>query len=285
MFYFYAKKNDFEKLQRSNGQIFPWGQELMGVNTKKEYQNIKVAILDSGINNNHEDLEGKIIKKFNTIDGNINNDEFNHGTAIAGILTANDNDKGIIGLNQSIDIYDVTVLDENGKGSIEKLTEGIRWSITQKVDIINLSIGFQSDSVELKKIVNKATDSGIIVVAAAGNTYGLSMDYPAQYENVISVNAIDSDLNLIDAAALGGTDFVAPGEDILSTDSQGGYSLYSGTSFSSAYITGALSIWLAEYKTTINSKEKIEKAQFLNFIKEKKGYHYNSQKKILKISR
>ncbi|MFB1051685.1 S8 family serine peptidase [Paraliobacillus sp. JSM ZJ581] len=255
----------------------------MGVNSKTENKNIKVAILDSGINKNHEDLEGKIVKEFSTVDGRNNNDVFNHGTAIAGIITANDNDKGIIGLNQSVDIYDVKVLDENGKGSIEQLTKGIQWSISQGVDIINLSFGFQSDSKELKKIINEATDSGIIVVAAAGNTYGLGMDYPAQYENVISVNAIDSDLNLIDASALGDTDFVAPGKDILSTNSQGRYSLYSGTSFSTAYVTGALSSWLVKYKTTINSKKKVEKIQLLNFIKDRYGIEYKKQINILKI--
>ncbi|WP_139300161.1 S8 family serine peptidase [Virgibacillus chiguensis] len=274
--------DDLKKLQWSNRQVSPWGQDLMGVVTKTEDQNIKIAVLDSGINKSHEDLEGKIVKEFNVTDESITHDVFNHGTAIAGIITANNNNKGIIGLNQSIDIYDVKVLDENGNGSIEELTKGIQWSIAQGVDMINLSIGFQSDSMQLKSIIKAATDAGIIVVAAAGNTYGLDMDYPAQYENVISVNAIDSDLNLIDASALGSTDFVAPGKDILSTDSQGGYSLYSGTSFSSAYVTGALSSWLIEYRNTINNKKKVGKTELLKFIKDSDGIEYKNQINILK---
>lgn len=275
--------DDLEKLQWSTGQVLPWGQDLMGVNAKIEDENIRVAILDSGINNSHEDLDGKIIKEYNAIEGSINNDVFNHGTAIAGILTANDNDKGIIGLNQNIDVYDVKVLDENGNGSIDELTKGIQWSIAQGVDIINLSIGFQTDSIELKAIISEAIDSGIIVVAAAGNTYRLGMDYPAQYEDVISVNAIDSDLNLTDAAAAGVADFVAPGKSILSTDSYGGYSLYFGTSFSSAYVTGALSSWLTEYKSATNNKEKVSKLQLLDFIKDRDGIESKNQLNILKI--
>ncbi|MYL70571.1 S8 family serine peptidase [Halobacillus litoralis] len=250
LYNYYQQMNDLEKLQWTNTQISTWGRDLMEGDVIQNNQNkIKVAILDSGINDEHPDLVGKVKGKYNAFNGSDQTkDDLNHGTAVAGIITANDNNNGVIGVNQNIQLYDVKILGKNGHGNLEHLSKGIQWAIKQEVDLINLSFGFQSDSSELKQIINEAVSSGIIVVAAAGNTFNLGMDYPAQYNNVVSVNAIDSNKDLINAAALGKTDFVAPGEDILSTDSAGGYSLFSGTSFASAYITGGLSYWMGEFK-------------------------------------
>lgn len=289
LFYkYYNNMSDLEKLEWLNKQVSPWGQDLMGVDNEIKKEKIKVAILDSGINDNHEDLDGKVVKKYNTLNNsNKTRDDFNHGTAIAGIITANDNDKGVIGLDQNIEIYDVKVLDQEGHGSIEQLVKGIKWSITQNVDIINLSLGFQSDSTDLREVIKEAVSSGIIVIAAAGNTFNLGMDYPAQYDDVISVNAIDSELGLIDAAALGKTDFVAPGEEILSTNADGKYSLYSGTSFAAAYVTGALSNWLREFRNSEQNEGNINKHVLLDFIESRKGIipiKSNNQQKIIKIN-
>lgn len=287
LYNYYHHMNDLEKLKWTNKQVSPWGQDLMGVDiadSKKE--KIKVAILDSGINERHEDLVGKVKKKYNTFNNSDQTtDEFNHGTAVAGIIAANDNDEGVIGLNQNVELYDVKVLDQEGHGKIEQLVKGIHWSIEQDVDLINLSFGFQSDSAELKEIIQEAISSGVIVVSAAGNTFSLGMDYPAQYEDVISVNAIDPNKSLIDAAALGETDFVAPGEDILSTNSNGNYSLFSGTSFASAYITGTLSYWLGEFKES-SAYEKENSRQLLDFIKSKNGIDSinDKEQKIIKIN-
>ncbi|MGG0359717.1 S8 family peptidase [Bacillus tropicus] len=235
-------------------QSVTWGRKTVIEDRFTGIQNkIKVAILDNGIYKEHEDLKGKVVKEFNTI--NLNNpiiDETGHGTAIAGIIAAENNNLGILGVMPNIQLYDVKVLDKQGKGDVDHLIKGIRWCIEQRVNILNISFGLQSESPELKKAIDEAVDSGIIVVAAAGNTYGLGVDYPAKYENVISISSVNKEFKRASSSAKGKIDFAAPGVDILSTNQDGGYSTYSGTSFATAFATGVIAALLAEGDNTLN---------------------------------
>lgn len=124
---------------------------------------MKVAILDSGIYKDHEDLQGKVVREFNVINPNEPiSDDYGHGTAIAGIITANDNDIGIVGMTQNVELYDVKVLGKDGIGKIEDLTAAIEWCIKQRVDIINISSGFQTEDANLGQAINDAVNAGII---------------------------------------------------------------------------------------------------------------------------
>ncbi|QOY36649.1 S8 family peptidase [Anaerobacillus isosaccharinicus] len=235
-------------------QVTPWAHDVMGIqqSSKKEISRmIKIAIIDSGINKNHEDLLEKVVGEFNAINPKEPiTDEFGHGTAIAGIIAANDNAYGIIGISQNVELYDVKVLNDEGKGDVEHFINAIEWCIEQEVDIINVSFGFQAENLDLKNAIDKANDKGIIIVAAAGNTYGFGVDYPARYENVLSITSIREDLKRASSAAKGKIDFAAPGVDIISTDKDGGYSLFTGTSFATAYATGFIARLLEEKDLT-----------------------------------
>ncbi|PKG27421.1 hypothetical protein CWS20_18700 [Cytobacillus horneckiae] len=141
--------------------------------------------------------------------------------AVAGIIAA----KGEVikdVVNKPI-IYDVKVLNKKGEGKIESVVDGINWSIKNNVDVINISFGFSSDREGLKKAINKAYDNGIIIIAASGNTMGLSVDHPANYENVLSKSLLNEDLQIDTYAATGKIDYSAPGVDVYSTDQDGGY--------------------------------------------------------------
>lgn len=263
--------NDLELLNNQNGQIIPWGLEVVGMIESPPARTqdvIKIAILDSGINQEHEDLQGKVVNAYNAIapDEPII-DDFGHGTAIASIMTAHDNDVGMVGVTQHVDIYDVKVLNEEGNGKAEHLIAGIQWCIEQQVDIMNISFGLQSANADLEQAINEAVDSGIIIVAAAGNTYGLGVDYPARYDNVLSINALKQDLKRPSSAAKGKIDFAAPGVNILSTDKDGGYSLFNGTSFATAFATGVIAVHLIEYrnKTDFNNRPQ-DNRDFLDAI-------------------
>ncbi|MGR5984450.1 S8 family peptidase [Bacillus cytotoxicus] len=249
----YQKQNLTFPIKKEE-QSVTWGRKAVIENGFTHIQNtIKVAILDSGIYKEHEDLKGKIVKEFNTI--NLNNpiiDETGHGTAIAGIIAAENNTLGILGVAPNVQLYDVKVLDNQGKGEVNHLIEGIRWCIEQRVNILNISFGLQSETPELKKAIDEAVDSGIIVVAASGNTYGLGVDYPAKYENVISISSVNKEFKRASSSAKGKIDFAAPGVDILSTNQDGGYSIYSGTSFATAFATGVISVLLAESDNMLN---------------------------------
>jgi subtilisin family serine protease len=251
--------DDLTLLKRNaNKQITPWGVKATikrGLNIKN---GVKVAILDSGIKKNHPDLQNVVIKEFdaiNSISSSKTEDVLGHGTAVAGIIAAQDNSIGVIGVNPDSILYSVKVLDEKGKGTLESVVKGINWCIEQHVNIINISFGFKADSDMLRKTVNKAINSGIIVVAAAGNNYIGNADFPARYKNVISVGSLDQNYNLLNFSLKGKVDVVAPGKDILSTNIHNSYSLYNGTSMSAAFVTGLFSLLIGSgYDMTSHAK-------------------------------
>ncbi len=232
---------DFEE-----NQVIPWGIELIGKgNSKETKKKIKVAVLDSGINKNHKDLNGKVIKEYNAIQPQKPaEDILNHGTAIAGIITANDNDFGITGVSQNVEIYSVKVINDDGKIEKPFFLDGFEWAISQNVNIINISSGFPNDFPELQTLIDTAVEKGIIIVAASGNTFGLNAQFPARYENVLSISAINEQKKSPNFAANGKVDFVAPGVEILSLNNQGGYSTNKGSSYSTAYVTGIIAEFL-----------------------------------------
>lgn len=224
-----------------------WGFETINYSRENTSDSkIKVAVLDSGIFP-HNDLKGKVTKAYNTYRNQPIEDEYGHGTAVAGIITANDNDFGITGVSQNIELYNVKVLDKNGKGETGNLIRGIEWCIAERVNIINISFGVQVENQQLKKVIDKAIKKGIIIVAAAGNTYGFGVDYPAKYKNVISINSINKKLKRPSSAAKGKIDFATPGENILTTSNNGKYKYFSGTSFSTAFATGIIARKLEKF--------------------------------------
>jgi subtilisin family serine protease len=210
---------------------------------------VKIAILDSGINQQHQDLKGIVKKEYNAVTPKRPvTDDFGHGTAVAGIIGARQSNKGITSYNHSgVELYDVKVLNQQGKGDVESLIKGIEWSIKEGVHIINISSGVVTNKAKLKSSIDKAVSHGIIIVAAAGNTYGTGVEYPAKYTNVISVNSIKKNLKRPSSAARGKIDYIAPGVDILSTNHRGEYSLFTGTSFAAAHVTGVTSLYVQDY--------------------------------------
>lgn len=220
----------------------------------KQYQlnpnkRIKVAVLDSGINEKYLSLKHQIYK-YNAIEENNTTVPLNdHGTMIASIIASSTGKKDSFkGINNNVELCDVQVLREDGNGKIEDIIKGIKWSIEKEVDIINLSFGFDKNDKSLHKAIKEAHSQGIIVVAAVGNTIGLSTNYPAKYPEVISVSAIDNNLNLYPLAGKGKVDFVAPGVDIQVRNSKGKIVSKSGTSFSAAQVTGIISLMLQSHE-------------------------------------
>ncbi|WP_426273808.1 S8 family serine peptidase [Exiguobacterium sp. R-17] len=226
----------------------------------------KIAILDSGITKNDTSL--KITKTFDTLSSTPNKKTLlHHGNAVHNILSnqlsAFNNKK----LFDYIEVYDVRVLNPNGKGTLEDVVQGIEWSIENKVDVINISFGFQRNYPELKKVIAKANSLNIVVVAAAGNNFGLSTDYPAKYSNVLSISSINQKNQIDPFASTGKVDFVAPGVNLpLEIDkSKNQNQLVSGTSFATAIATGIISIINSTSKQKMNKKEMVNDLQRRSF--------------------
>lgn len=141
-----------------------------------------------------------------------------HGTHVAGIIAGSDNDFGVVGVAPKCKVIPIKVLNDDGSGSFETIAAGLKKAIELNVDIINMSLGA---SVEPPKFIHdlilEAVSKGIVVVAAAGND-SKNVNYPARYDEVIAVAALDAGGKLATFTSKDETvDIVAPGVDIYST--------------------------------------------------------------------
>ena len=230
---------------------------------------VKIAVLDSGIAK-IDPLKKSIIYSYNTFNATEKtDDQYGHGTIVASLIAGKSDEYTYkdIGLNPNAEILDIQVLDEKGVGKVENVVNGINKAIEEKADIINFSSGFMKDYPELREVTQKATTQGIIVIASAGNMLGKQVDYPAQYDNVISVSAVDQELKKYVFANTGKVDFVAPGVEIPAINNKSELTFESGTSFSTAYISALVSLYL-EKGETITLEFLKEKADKLGDFKE-----------------
>ncbi|MBO0603739.1 S8 family peptidase [Sporosarcina sp. E16_3] len=214
---------------------------------------ITVAILDTGCDSSHPDLQNQIIGGRNfTDDDGSNPDIFldynGHGTHVAGTIAAQQNDKGVVGVAPEASLLIVKVLNRKGSGQYGWIIAGIHYAIEQKVDIISMSLGGPTDMPELHEAIKKALATNILVVCAAGNE-GDGDDstdefaYPGCYNEVISVGAINLERSPSDFTnSHNEIDLVAPGEKILSTYLNGKFATLSGTSMAAPHVSGALAL-------------------------------------------
>lgn len=207
---------------------------------------VKIAVVDTGVAA-HSDLAiagGASFVSYTT----SYQDDNGHGTHVAGIIGAENNGFGTKGVAPDADVYAVKSLERSGSGSLSSILAGIDWAITNKMDIINLSLGTQTNSAAFQAMVDKAYAKGILVVAAAGNDGSAAgnddtVDYPARYDSTIAVGAVDSSLKRASFSSTGNAvDIAAPGQSILSTYLNNGYARMSGTSMATPYVSGELAL-------------------------------------------
>jgi len=194
-----------------------------------------VAILDTGIDRDHEDLKGLIIAEADFTDSSGPNDIYGHGTHVAGIIAAENEDGGIIGCQ----LLNCKVADNVGRCQAEALARGIIWAVNNGAKVINISIEIREPSPQLEEAVNYAWNEGAVIVAAAGNEGNQLPVYPAYYKNCIAVAATKQDGKLAPLSNYGDwVDVAAPGYNIYSTLPDNDYGYKTGTSFATAYVSG-----------------------------------------------
>jgi thermitase len=205
---------------------------------------ILVAVLDTGIDKSHEDLNGKVVGEVNFTNSPVVGDIYGHGTHIAGIIAAcGDNGLGIVGVAPQSQLLNVKVAEDDGRCEASAVASGIIWAVDNGAVVINVSIELWEPSAELEEAVNYAWEHGAIVIAAAGNEGSQTPVYPAYYEHVIAVAAIEQDDTLALLSNYGGwVDIAAPGFDIYSTLPGNEYGYKTGTSFATAYVSGLAAI-------------------------------------------
>ena len=245
-----------------------WGLSALGLQSAWDYNQggssaVKVAVIDSGVAWGVEDLAGTgfdrgAARDFVDNDADPSNDGYGHGTFITGIIAqSTGNGVGAAGVASNSTILPLRVADDGGNLlSNQALADAINYAVDSGADIINLSFGqspyssnggWSYDSIpELEAACQRAKDSGVLVVAAAGNSALDAVDQPAAYTTVLAVGAVNSDLSRAGYSSHDNTMVVAPGTDILQQASNGDYIRMSGTSMASAFVSGVASLLLAE---------------------------------------
>lgn len=224
---------------------------------------VSVAILDTGIRARHEDLKHGL---FTTSCLIVENESFvplvdqddrdGHGTFIAGILIGNGelSSGENVGMAPGTSIWNLKVLDDAGEGEVEWIIGAIDWIMAQpaKPDVVSMSFGATPIVPEMEEKVREMWESGIVVVAAAGNEGPeyYTMNSPANVLDVISVGSCSIDKYLMSFSSQGPNpydyyykpDLVALGEDVTSLSIPNGYGSGYGTSFSVPFIVGGISL-------------------------------------------
>jgi len=213
--------------------------------------NVKVAVLDTGIQASHPDLN--VVGGASFVAGEAYNTDGNgHGTHVAGTVAALDNTTGVLGVAPSVSLYAVKVLNSSGNGSYSGIVSGIEWATTNGMDVINMSLGGPLGSTAMKQAVDNAYARGVVVVAAAGNSGSSgntnTIGYPAKYDSVIAVGAVDSNSNRASFSSVGAElEVMAPGAGVYSTYPTNTYATLNGTSMASPHVAGAAALILSKH--------------------------------------
>lgn len=230
--------------------------------SEEKRKNIIIAIVDSGVDLNHPDLKDSLERGANFVNPSLPtanaNDDNGHGTHVAGIAAAiTNNGIGIAGVAGGVRILPIKVTNAKGTGNSRSIGLGIIEAADRGASVINLSLGGDSIDPYLQDAIQYAQKKGAVVVAASGNESNHAtgvhapVAYPAAYPGVISVGAIDEpdtdDITNNNTGAYRNAYFtntgpelkvVAPGVNIYSTVPGGAYTIKSGTSMATPYVTG-----------------------------------------------
>ena len=214
---------------------------------------VTVAVVDTGVDTSHPDLKNNVLPPYNVMDPANPYAPGDHGTHVSGIIAAEGNNNvGGRGINPNATIMPVAVLDSWGFGSDYTIAEGILYAVENGADVINMSLGMVYNSPILEEAVKTAVEAGVVVVAAAGNDYGVNYNYPASYDGVITVAATNDKNEKAEFSTYGPMiDVAAPGEDVYSTvyipGKGSSYYKFSGTSMASPVVAGVASLIKSKY--------------------------------------
>lgn len=211
---------------------------------------IRVGVIDTGVDTAHVttgDLVGQVAasKDFTASRHGVH-DSFGHGTHVAGIIGAKQgNNLGTVGVAPGCKLFIAKALGDDGFGTSQQIADAIDWLISERVHIINMSLGSGQRDEPILAAIDRAVVAGIIVICAAGNEGPNNTSWPAQYGAVVSVGAIDRNRRPAPFSSPSSVDIAAPGVEVISTYKNGAYASLSGTSMAAPWVTGLIALRLS----------------------------------------
>ena len=262
----YVEPNYKLKISAADGPDDPKQDDVWGYYTVRTHklwlagykakENVKVAIVDTGVDYDHEDLKGIVEKGANVVEKNRDPmDRHGHGTHCAGVVGAIEgNGKGIAGVGAGVKLYAVKALNDGGEGPEEDIANGVMDAVNHGCKVINMSLGGPLDVLALHDAIKEAKRRGVLVVAAAGNNGDTEDNFPAAYPEALAVGATMPDDQRAFFSNYGNfTDIAAPGVFILSTLLDDAYDYLSGTSMAAPHVAGAAGLlWSRHPELTVD---------------------------------
>ena len=262
-----------------------WGLKAIEANNTWEIstgsRDVIVAIIDTGVDNNHPDLSNNIwINPAEIANNGIDDDENGfiddisgwdfvnddndpyddhvHGTHMAGIIGAELNNYGLVGVAPTITIMPIKAVDASGIEYEDLVAKGIDYAVSNGAHVLSISLGFRSQGSILQQSIENAWNEGLVIVAAAGNE-GLEMEYyPAAHPDVIAVGSFDVYFQIgIESNYGDHLEILAPGVNINSTiptSFDTPFLAWTGTSMATAFVSGTVALMLSVNTNLTNTE-------------------------------
>ncbi len=246
-----AELNDyFNTWQNQVGAAKAYGMGARG-------KGVVVAVLDTGVGLQHLAFKERLLPGFSAIPDKLTaQDDNGHGSSVAGIIGSSADGKMTVGIAPDVSLIPIKVLNAAGNGSEAQLLAGMQYAVANKTMISNVSIGSVASALGANAVAMQlGVKSGQLIVVAAGNSGASDPVYPAHYASypqangqIIAVGAVD-EKNVMPAWSNKAGDakehyLVAPGVGIVSTSTNGGYGVFSGTSYAAPVVSGAAAdVW------------------------------------------
>ncbi|MEB3237914.1 MAG: S8 family serine peptidase [Candidatus Sericytochromatia bacterium] len=222
-----------------------WALDVVGAEVFEQLppgREVKVAVLDTGVDRTHPDMAEVTLPGFTVIANgpSLGMDDQEHGTHVAGLIGASiGNGVGIAGISDRVRILPVKVLDSNGSGTLDDLIRGLAYAKSAGAQVVNMSLSSPASSNLERQAVQDLVNSGVVIVAAAGNEGSSQPMSPAALPGVIAVAATDPGDARADFSSFGShVRLAAPGTDMISAVPGASYRMLSGTSQASPIVAG-----------------------------------------------
>ncbi|UQZ77383.1 peptidase S8 [Niallia circulans] len=222
-------------------------EKLYQLQQSTDVKQMKIAVLDTGVDASLADLKNKITAGYNFINESDNvYDDNNHGTHVSGIIAAGiNNGYSMSGIHSNAKIMPVKILDASGSGDTEQIAKGIKYAVDHGAKVINMSLGGGYSRV-IESMLQYANSKNVTIIAASGNNGYEGLDYPGSSKYVTAVGA-SNDLDIVADYSSYGKELklVAPGSNIPSLVPNGNLVLYSGTSMATPHVSAVAGLLLS----------------------------------------